>query len=113
LNDLDEADLLSDRIAFISTGRIRAVGSPLDLKQQFGSGYVKSSKLSLRLTFFALRYTLSLHLRADAPRDRIMDRIKVLVAGAAVQDNNLLGMSILLPQQYDGSLDVGCWIFYY
>uniref|UniRef100_A0A0M3JNH9 ABC transporter domain-containing protein n=1 Tax=Anisakis simplex TaxID=6269 RepID=A0A0M3JNH9_ANISI len=36
---MDEADILSDRIAVISHGQLRALGSPLFLKQRLGDGY--------------------------------------------------------------------------
>ncbi|XP_077512893.1 phospholipid-transporting ATPase ABCA3-like [Amblyomma americanum] len=36
---LDEADVLGDRIAVMSNGRIRCTGSPAFLKQRFGTGY--------------------------------------------------------------------------
>ena len=35
---LDEADLLADRVAILSEGRLRAAGSPLFLKQRLGGG---------------------------------------------------------------------------
>ncbi|XP_031707233.1 phospholipid-transporting ATPase ABCA1 isoform X1 [Anarrhichthys ocellatus] len=36
---MDEADILGDRIAIISNGKMRCCGSPLFLKKRFGSGY--------------------------------------------------------------------------
>jgi ABC-type multidrug transport system ATPase subunit len=36
---IDEADVLGDRIAIISQGRLRAVGRSLFLKTRFGLGY--------------------------------------------------------------------------
>lgn len=36
---LDEADLLADRISILSKGRLRAVGSSVELKDKLGSGY--------------------------------------------------------------------------
>uniref|UniRef100_A0A3B4ADE4 ABC transporter domain-containing protein n=1 Tax=Periophthalmus magnuspinnatus TaxID=409849 RepID=A0A3B4ADE4_9GOBI len=36
---MDEADILGDRIAIISHGKMRCCGSSLFLKKQFGSGY--------------------------------------------------------------------------
>lgn len=36
---MDEAELLSDRIAIISQGKLCRCGSPLFLKSNFGSGY--------------------------------------------------------------------------
>ncbi len=39
---LDEADLLADRVAILSEGRLRAAGSPLFLKQRLGGGFTLS-----------------------------------------------------------------------
>ena len=36
---MDEADVLGDRIAIISHGKLCAVGSSLFLKERFGTGY--------------------------------------------------------------------------
>ena len=36
---MDEADILGDRIAIISQGKLRCCGSSLFLKSRFGSGY--------------------------------------------------------------------------
>ncbi|XP_063285489.1 glucosylceramide transporter ABCA12 [Pelobates fuscus] len=36
---LDEAEILSDRIAFLEQGRLRCCGSPFYLKEKFGTGY--------------------------------------------------------------------------
>lgn len=45
---MDEADVLGDRIAIMSQGKLKTVGSPFFLKKQFGAGYhlvcVKTSK---------------------------------------------------------------------
>ncbi|KAK6736664.1 hypothetical protein RB195_019391 [Necator americanus] len=43
---LDEADILSDRIAIISEGILKAAGSPLALKHEYGDGYKLSVSLS-------------------------------------------------------------------
>lgn len=36
---LDEAEVLSDRIAFLENGGLKCCGSPFYLKETFGSGY--------------------------------------------------------------------------
>lgn len=36
---MEEADILGDRIAIMSSGKLRCVGSPLFLKSRFGEGY--------------------------------------------------------------------------
>lgn len=37
---LDEADLLCDRVAIMSAGKLACIGSPLFLKSRFGTGYL-------------------------------------------------------------------------
>lgn len=36
---LDEADLLSDRLAIISSGELQCVGTTMYLKRKYGEGY--------------------------------------------------------------------------
>ena len=52
---MDEADVLGDRIAIISEGKLRCVGSSLFLKSHFGDGYnlslVKKSSGSTQSSF--------------------------------------------------------------
>ncbi|KJH47745.1 ABC transporter, ATP-binding protein [Dictyocaulus viviparus] len=36
---LDEADILSDRIAILCEGKLKAIGTSLTLKEQYGAGY--------------------------------------------------------------------------
>lgn len=36
---MDEADILGDRIAIMSSGRLQCVGSPYFLKRHYGVGY--------------------------------------------------------------------------
>ncbi len=36
---MDEADILGDRIAIISSGQLKCAGSSLFLKNMFGDGY--------------------------------------------------------------------------
>ncbi len=36
-HDMSEAEILCDRVAFLYKGKIRAIGAPKDLKQEFGS----------------------------------------------------------------------------
>ena len=38
-HSMEEADILSDRIGIISEGRLKCVGTPLFLKNTFGTGY--------------------------------------------------------------------------
>ncbi|KAL9700792.1 hypothetical protein quinque_004233 [Culex quinquefasciatus] len=56
---MDEADVLGDRIAIMSGGVLKAVGSPFFLKKSFGSGYrlicVKGSNCDKHLVLDLLR----------------------------------------------------------
>jgi len=36
---MEEADALADRIAIVVEGRIKCVGTPLNMKNTFGDGY--------------------------------------------------------------------------
>ena len=36
---MEEADILADRIAIITEGKLRCIGTPLYLKNTFGEGY--------------------------------------------------------------------------
>lgn len=36
---MDEADILGDRVAILSEGMLKAIGTPLTLKKEYGSGY--------------------------------------------------------------------------
>ena len=38
-HSMEEADALSDKIGIMFLGRLRAIGSPEDLKKAFGKGY--------------------------------------------------------------------------
>lgn len=37
---MEEADILADRIAIMSEGKLKCLGSPLFLKNRYGSGYI-------------------------------------------------------------------------
>lgn len=53
---LDEAEVLSDRIAFLERGGLKCCGSPFYLKDKLGQGY----KLTLTKKVFILTLILSL-----------------------------------------------------
>lgn len=38
-HSMEEADVLGDRIAMMAKGRLRCIGTALQLKQKFGAGY--------------------------------------------------------------------------
>ena len=40
-HNMEEADALGDKVAILSRGSLRAVGSSLFLKRRFGAGYVQ------------------------------------------------------------------------
>lgn len=77
---MDEADLLSDKIVFISDGTIRAVGTPVGLKQRYGAGY-----------------TLVFHLSSAANRADISAFISSRVPNAKKHDDSVHGISFILP----------------
>lgn len=52
---LDEAEVLSDRIAFLERGGLKCCGSPFQLKDKLGQGY----KLTLTKKVFLLHTTWS------------------------------------------------------
>lgn len=39
-HSMEEADILSDRIAIMAKGRLRCIGTSLRLKSRFGTGYI-------------------------------------------------------------------------
>lgn len=41
-HSMEEADVLSDRIAIMASGQLAAVGSSMALKSEFGAGYTLS-----------------------------------------------------------------------
>lgn len=54
---LDEAEVLSDRIAFLERGGLKCCGSPLHLKDKLGHGY----NLTLSRKVFIITDTASKH----------------------------------------------------
>ncbi|XP_048586908.1 ATP-binding cassette sub-family A member 2 isoform X2 [Nematostella vectensis] len=66
---MEEADILGDRIAIISSGKLRCVGSPLYLKRRFGEGYnltlVKKSISSPHGSIGSFRRSTSSNLEAS------------------------------------------------
>ena len=45
-HSMEEADVLGDRVAVMSHGKLQAIGTPLALKNRFGGGYRLSLMLS-------------------------------------------------------------------
>ncbi|CAF0820413.1 unnamed protein product, partial [Didymodactylos carnosus] len=77
---MDEADILSDRIAIIGDGRIRCCGSPFFLKTKFGVGY-----------------HLILSKNVEANVERIVQIVQKYVPLAKLESNISAECSILLP----------------
>ena len=55
---LDEADLLSDRLAIISSGKLQCVGTTMYLKRKYGEGYHLIVELTSRFTENELKQQL-------------------------------------------------------
>ena len=58
---MEEADILSDRIAVIVDGQIKCIGTPLFLKNNYGDGYrlsliVSSDTDPIKITNFITKY---------------------------------------------------------
>ena len=85
---MEEADAVSTRLAIMAGGRLRAVGSPLGLKQRFGIGF-----------------TLQLSLSVSATLERVMDflRREVHAQAVLVSTNGKL-VTVQLPAE---GLDLG------
>jgi len=73
---MEEADILADRIAIISDGKMRCCGSPLYLKSRFGVGYylnlvkqpgLMSAEHSQQVTAFVKSYVGTAQLLNDIP----------------------------------------------
>lgn len=58
-HSMEEADFLSDRIGVIVEGNFKCIGTPLELKEAYGGGYLlsfgKKFKFCLFINFLSLR----------------------------------------------------------
>ena len=77
---MDEADLLGDRIAIMSEGQLKCVGSSMFLKQRFGAGYVLTSVLD-----------------QTSSNDKVLESIKKYVPDALVSSHVGTEFSVQLP----------------
>ncbi len=83
---MDEAEILGDRIAIMSTGKLRVAGSCLFLKKRFGVGY-----------------TLDVGLSGDEndqsgpATNRLLEAVKGYVPGSTILSVNFTGPTIQLP----------------
>jgi len=91
---LDEADLLCDRVAIMSSGRLACIGSPLFLKSRFGTGYL--------LTFARRARASSGQLVAMTQHNTnaTLRFIQGFVPGAAVHSDVGAELSFSLPFEY-------------
>lgn len=81
---LDEAEVLSDRIAFLERGGLKCCGSPLYLKDKLGQGY----NLTLSRKVFILQDTTSKSGKKIAPT--VFDPNISLLANFCIYRNILL-----------------------
>ena len=88
---LDEADLLCDRVAIMSSGHLSCIGSPLFLKSKFGTGYL--------LTFARVGSGSSKHLPALAQHNtnNTLRLIQNYVPKAVVHSDVGAELSFSLP----------------
>ena len=77
---MDEADLLSDRVAIIANGVVRCIGSSLFLKTAYGAGY-----------------TVTLELSDQADRGKIDELVATCVPRGKLVDNTDLSRAFVLP----------------
>jgi ATP-binding cassette subfamily A (ABC1) protein 3 len=79
---MEEADALSDRIAIMNHGQVKCCGSPLFLKNTFGSGYRLTlskgagfeenlflSEISATMNTFRIESNISAEIRVQIPFD--------------------------------------------
>uniref|UniRef100_A0A673ZQ15 ATP-binding cassette sub-family A member 2 n=1 Tax=Salmo trutta TaxID=8032 RepID=A0A673ZQ15_SALTR len=93
---MDEADLLGDRIAIISHGKLKCCGSPLFLKSTYGDGYkltlVKKQSESSGGSFF--------------PRARVTKFIRQFVGSCLLVSDSNTELSYVLPSE---AVKKGCF----
>lgn len=90
---MDEADVLGDRIAIMSQGKLQAVGSPFFLKKQFGVGYhlvcvKKSSCDTAKVTSQLSKYIPNIKVEADVGTELsyLLDEQNISVFQSMLQD---------------------------
>lgn len=90
---MDEADVLGDRIAIMSQGKLRAVGSAFFLKKQFGVGYhlvcVKMPKCDTSKVTALLRiYIPEINIETDIGTELsyLLDESNISVFQSMLQD---------------------------
>jgi ATP-binding cassette, subfamily A (ABC1), member 3 len=96
-HNMDEADILGDRIAILSEGRLRCCGSPLFLKKTYGVGYQLTIEKSMKDD--SMEYTGNSEEQiSPAERDDILnDIVSDAVPEASLLSNVGSEMSYQLP----------------
>ncbi|CAM4645740.1 unnamed protein product [Lepidochelys olivacea] len=108
---MDEADLLGDRIAIISHGKLKCCGSPLFLKSTYGDGYkltvVKKQSDSRNGTDSGQTHSPLSHSSASpCSEPRVTQFIKKYVASCLLISNTNTELSYILPSE---AVKKGCF----
>uniref|UniRef100_A0A4X2L2C1 ATP binding cassette subfamily A member 13 n=1 Tax=Vombatus ursinus TaxID=29139 RepID=A0A4X2L2C1_VOMUR len=88
---LDEAEVLSDRIAILQHGRLRCSGSPSSLKETYGHG------LSLTLT----KQPFILEIQDAKDIDRVTSLIQIYIPQAFLKENGGNELTYAIPKDTD------------
>uniref|UniRef100_A0A8C4WL01 ATP-binding cassette sub-family A member 2 n=1 Tax=Gopherus evgoodei TaxID=1825980 RepID=A0A8C4WL01_9SAUR len=97
---MDEADLLGDRIAIISHGKLKCCGSPLFLKSTYGDGY------KLTLPREPVRLGANPPLSSPCSEPRVTQFIKKYVTSCLLISNTNTELSYILPSE---AVKKGCF----
>ncbi len=92
---MDEAELLGDRVAIMSNGKLRVAGSCLFLKKRFGVGYTLD--VGLRRDENDQSEFATKENAAVAATNRLLDAVKEHVPGSSILSVNFTGPTIQLP----------------
>uniref|UniRef100_A0A8C0G4I6 ATP-binding cassette sub-family A member 2 n=1 Tax=Chelonoidis abingdonii TaxID=106734 RepID=A0A8C0G4I6_CHEAB len=107
---MDEADLLGDRIAIISHGKLKCCGSPLFLKSTYGDGYkltvVKKQSDSRNGTGQSPGIPPSHSSTSPCSEPRVTQFIKKYVASCLLISNTNTELSYILPSE---AVKKGCF----
>ncbi|XP_068940595.1 ATP-binding cassette sub-family A member 13 [Petaurus breviceps papuanus] len=88
---LDEAEVLSDRIAILQHGRLRCSGSPSSLKEAYGHGF------SLTLT----KQPLILEIQDGKDIDQVTSLIQIYIPQAFLKENGGTELTYAIPKDTD------------
>lgn len=111
---MDEADILGDRIAILSKGKLRVCGSSLFLKSRFGLGYRLDISASVDISSRTGDTQEEINKFVDRGAQSVLDLVRESVPLAKIQEKNVFGfneedrntqlytMSILLPLEDAG-----------